>query len=311
MGNYQLDSEMRRYVDRCNQLYPDDAIDLTLDDNRRMYLEMAQTFQAPTPDQISKTDLTIDGRGGPIPVRYYQNEKCDSETIVLYFHGGGFILGNIETHDSICAEIAHLTNFKVIAVQYRLAPEHIHPAQFEDAMDVFLEIDQGKTILAGDSAGGTLSAAISIHQRREIKKPIGQVLIYPWLGGDLLNLPSYANNFDAPGLTTDDMTGYLNFWTGNQPDKMDPTCYPLAEHDYSGVPPCIAFSAQHDPICDDAEAYVQRINKFSSSDADTRSRSSIELGLIHGYLRARHSSEKAAKSFHRICQAISELGGTG
>jgi acetyl esterase len=220
----------------------------------------------------------------------------------MYLHGGGFILGGLDSHDSICADIADRARIEVIAVDYRLAPEHTYPAQVEDAQDAFLAIDRGNTIVAGDSAGAALAAAVCIAQLHSSPQPVGQVLIYPGLGGQHLDLDSYRTQHDAPGLTADDVDAYTELWCGGQPPWSDPCFAPLVLQDMSGLPSCIAIAAEYDPLRDDANAYVEKLVK-----AGVPSKCYIEKGLVHGYLRARHCSEKAARSFERICSAITGM----
>ena len=303
MRDYKLDSEILRFLHKSERFYPVNAVELSIKDQRKCYSELCDAYQAPIPDSIFSTDHAIPGRNGPIPIRIYENHAHRSPVTVMYLHGGGFILGGLDSHHSICAEIAERTEFKVVAVDYRLAPEYIYPVQFEDALDAFLSIDNGHTVVVGDSAGGTLAAAVCVAQRGSDRQPVGQVLIYPSLGGQYLDLDSYKSNHDAPALSTEDVYEYLNLWAGNSPPENDPIFAPLMLSDFSDLPPCIAIAAQHDPLRDDVVAWSDRLNQ-----AGIRASHHIEDGLIHGYLRARHCSNKAAGSFSRICSGIKELG---
>ena len=275
---------------------------MEIPENRELYLQLCDAYQAPIPADIEKADAEINGRHGAIAVRHYRVNGVDTHRRVLYFHGGGFTVGNLDSHDSICAEIAHVTRIPVTAVDYHLAPQHVFPVQVHDAVDAFTQLDLGATVVAGDSAGATLSAALCIAQRDTGTSPIGQVLIYPSLGGQCLDLDAYHSNFDAPGLTTADVDSYKSKWAGGELPWHDPLFAPLSLGDFSGLPPCYAFAAEHDPLRDDAVVYVDRLLA-----AGIRAEAVIEPGLVHAYLRARHVSDKAGRSFSRICEAIVTL----
>jgi len=303
LDKYPLDQEMIAFLDKSASFYPEANGKLSVKQNRKLYLQMCTAFNQAYPRGISTTNETIQGRSGNIPIRRYQSENSDSDVQVIYLHGGGFVIGNLDSHDSICAELADQSGYTVVAVDYRLAPEHVHPAALEDALDVFLSIDRGRTIIVGDSAGGTLTCSICIAQQHTFKRPLAQVLIYPWLGGELLDLPSYNSNGDAPGLTVQDLADYHSLRSAGESGLQDPLYYPLALSDYSNMPPCVAFAAEFDPLCDDAGEYVSRLQA-----AGIPAENHVESGLIHGYLRARHMAEKAERSFHKICQAVRRMG---
>jgi len=303
LEKYPLDEEMLAYMEKCEAHYPANNGKLNLEDNRRLYLAMSQVFEATIPAGITISDQQVAGRNGAIPTRTYNCSGNNSDVTIMYMHGGGFVVGNLDSHHSVCAEIADKTGYRVVAVDYRLAPEHPHPAAFEDCLDVFLAIDQGSTILCGDSAGATLTGSLCVAQQGTDRQPIAQVLIYPWLGGELHQLESYSTNFDAPGLTVEDIEDYRKLRSAGMPSDNDPIYYPLALADFSGMPPCLAIAAEFDPLRDDAVDYVERLEA-----ARVEATCHVEKGLVHGYLRARHSSSKAAESFSRICQGLRAFG---
>ncbi len=303
LNKYPLDPQMQAYLEKSESFYPDDNGALSIPDNRRLYLEMSAAFHVAYPTGITSTDHDVPGRNGPIPIRIYEHPLHRTPVTVLYLHGGGFVVGNLDSHDAVCAEISSLSGYRVIAVDYRLAPEFVHPVQFEDVLDVFLEIDTGHTVVAGDSAGATLAASLCVAQHGSERQPIGQVLIYPWLGGELLQLESYSSKADAPALSLKTLMDYHALRSSGEPNWHDPIYYPLALKDYSDLPPCAAFAAEHDPIRDDAVAYTDSLTR-----AGVEAECYVESGLVHGYLRARHCSQKAGASFSRICEAIKRLG---
>jgi acetyl esterase len=223
---------------------------------------------------------------------------------VVYYHGGGFVVGGLDSHDSICAEMCEKTGLRVVAVDYPLAPEHCFPEDFNAAWDAYQAIRAawpGPIVVAGDSAGGNLAAAISHHARAFGPVPAGQVLIYPGLGGDW-DWPSYIEHAEAPQLTVKDMEFYKSIRSGGEPPWDDPRYAPIRDREFAGLPPTVCISAECDPLTSDSDVYCQRLNA-----AGVEATWINEPGLVHGYLRARVMSKRAADSFDRICAAISKF----
>ncbi|MEZ5774036.1 MAG: alpha/beta hydrolase [Hyphomicrobiaceae bacterium] len=300
-----LDSEMQAFVEKVDSLYPPDAVDLDADGQRRVYDDLCGAFSPAHPKGVRALDDTLARPGGTIPVRRYHREGGEGPASVVYFHGGGFVVGGLASHDSVCAEICGTTGHRVVSVDYRLAPEHVHPAHFEDALLSYRAIAaEGRpVVLAGDSAGGNLAAAVALAVRGSGPQPAGQVLIYPGLGGEALGLASYAEHAEAIHLTVKDVLYYKAVRAGGPPPEDDPTFAPLAAGDYAGTAPCVAVSADIDPLRDDSRAYVERLGA-----AGVQAVWINEPGLVHGYIRARHMSGKARASFRRITEAIDRLG---
>lgn len=258
---------------------------------REGYAGLCAHYDAGHPAGVAIRDFTLAG----CPARRYQTAAAVGR--VLYLHGGGFYVGGIASHDSICAEIAERTNCSLIALEYRLAPEHIHPAAFEDSLKATLELSEdGPLILAGDSAGGTLAAAIAVHLR-ETSRIAAQVLIYPALGGRALDLPSYTEKANAPLLSTADIEACYQLY-GAPVD--DPTATPLIAADFLNVAPAFISSAEEDPLRDDGPVYAERLR-----EAGVVAEVVVEPGLPHGWLRARHDSARARDAFTAVCDGVS------
>ena len=303
MEKYNLDPEISHFLTDSARYFPDDPGSCTIEDERHCYDLLCRAYQAPIPEGILFTDSTVGVASGDLKIRTYENPAAESEITILYFHGGGFILGGLESHHSICAEIVDRCGDRLVAVDYRLAPEFTWPTQIEDAVDAFLALDRGKTIVAGDSAGGLLAAAVCISRCDQERQPVGQLLIYPVLGGQQFDYDSYRLFSDAPGLTIADIERCLNLWANPPFSWSDPLFAPLTIDQFEKLPPCIAIAAEYDPLKDDARAYVDKLNKVG-----VLSEYFEETGLIHGYLRARHCSAKASRSFTRICDCLNILG---
>ncbi len=275
----------------------------TIEGQRRDYELLVRRFRYPHPRGIATDDFEVDGRHGPVPLRRYRYRDGNDSALVLFLHGGGFILGSLDSHDDICAEICASSGFDLVSVGYRLAPEYRHPVQLDDVEDAFAALGHRKTILFGVSAGGCLAAALCHRRRAAALRPAGQVLVYPGLGGDALGLDAYRDNADAPLLGTADIAFYRGLrWGGDDLPTDDPEFYPLAAQDFGGVAPTVAQSADIDPLRDDARAYVARLTA-----AGVAAEWINEPGLTHDYLRARHVCATAAAAFARVVAAIGRL----
>ena len=287
-----IDAATWAFIETTNAAYPPDAATMTIADQRAIYDRMCRVFFRGYPAGVTARDEKVAG----VPCRRYPG----AAPVVIYLHGGGYVVGGLHSHDDVCAEIRARTWLTVVAVDYRLSPEHLHPAAFDDVCAVIRAMAaEGPVVLAGDSAGGNLAAAASHALRRQDGlRILGQVLIYPGLGGDV-NTGSYLTHAHAPMLSRDDVLFYKDIRHGGPPPEDDPTVYPLRDTDFTDLPPTLAIAAQCDPLADDARAYAEKI-RAAGGKADWME----EPGLVHGYLRARASVPRAAASFDRIITAI-------
>jgi acetyl esterase len=284
-----IDAPTWAFIRASEAAYPPDTAALTIADQRRIYDAMCRAFHRGYPQGVIAEDRPIAG----VPCRIF----AGAAPAVFYLHGGGFVVGGIDSHDDICAEIRARSGMKVVLADYRLVPEHPHPAAYDDALAVARALlAEGPLLLAGDSAGGNLAAALAHALRGE--KILGQVLIYPGLGGDR-DAGSYLIHAQAPMLTRDDVLFYASVRFGGAEPAHDPTAAPLQDSDFSGLPPTLAIAAECDPLCDDAAAYAAKIRA-----AGGLAHSVVEPGLVHGYLRARSSVPRAAASFDRVIAAL-------
>ncbi|MDF1721121.1 MAG: alpha/beta hydrolase [Minwuia sp.] len=304
-----LDDEIRAFIAETDSHYPPDAVDHSIAEQRRVYDRMCRAFFAGYPDGISARDSTIESAAGhPVPLRSYARAGQPAAAAVLYLHGGGFVVGGLDSHDDVCAEICDRTGFDVVSVDYRLCPEHMHPAAFDDAMAGWRHLRAATDlpiVLAGDSAGGNLAAALAHATRGTRPPPVGQVLVYPGLGGDM-DRGSYLIHADAPMLKRRDLVFYKDLRSGGRDLTGDASYAPLWDTDFRGLPPTFVASAECDPISDDGDTYARHIRA-----AGGRAVWLNDKGLVHGHLRARHRSRRAGQSFDRIVAAIDSLGRTG
>jgi acetyl esterase len=305
MTHFEIDIEVQQFIDTMNQVSCHLSTDTSIEQQRANSNAACRHFFSPYPVGVESSDDVVTGRHGPIPIRRYRNTLADvvPDAQIIFLHGGGFVLGDLDSHDDICAELCGKTGLDAISIDYRLAPEYKHPVHLDDVADAFDICWKPKSIVVGTSAGATLAAALSHRLKNASRKPFGQVLIYPGLGGDIFDLGSYVTNAEAPLLTTADIFYYRAMRCNNFGMAIrDPEFYPLVAGDFNGLPPTIAFSADIDPLRDDARLYIEKL-----SVVDVYAEWRNEPGLTHDYLRARHICDKARNSFKRICQSVTLL----
>jgi acetyl esterase len=304
-----IDEGMLRFYAELKAKSPPESVNWPLPQQRRAWDEVCRAFRAPRPVGVHIEDRLADG----VHVRLFRPKAEGLRPGVIYFHGGGWVLGSCETHDDMCAEMAAQADAVVALVDYRLAPEHPHPAQFEDSHKVLAwmrrvgatcGIDEARIIGAGDSAGGQMTVALALSLRdRGLSQLKGQVLIYPVLGADV-DTESYRRNAEAPCLTRSDMIFYLDSFLGphGHPNWTDPYAVPLLAGDVSRLPPAFIAVAAHDPLCDDGIAFAE---KLDAAGVPVRLRR--EPALTHSYMRARHVSQPAKEGFDAIVEAVRSL----
>lgn len=296
-----IDAETWAYIARLDAAYPPDAVEMTIEDQRRVYDEMCRLFDQGRPEGVMVRDIPY----GAVPCRIY--EKSPTDVTVVYYHGGGFVVGGLDSHDDICAAICDRTGYRVVSVDYGLAPEVVFPGCYNDAYAAFEAISKvhpGPLVMAGDSAGGNLAAAVT-HQARQGApgRILGQVLIYPGLGGDW-GQGSYLEHAQAPQLTLADMAFYQKVRTGGaEPPTDDPRYAPLHDTDFSGLPPSVLITAECDPLASDGGAYRDAVRRAGGQAVWFN-----EPGMVHGCLRARSMSARAALFFDKVVDGIAALG---
>ncbi|MEL4167730.1 alpha/beta hydrolase [Pseudomonas sp. ZS001] len=272
---------------------------------REGYDRMCRAFTPPRPEGLMVDDFELAG----VAVRAYHpriEPPCEGWPCMLYLHGGGWVVGNLDSHDFICMELAAELGILVLAVDYRLAPEHPFPAAFEDCLDVWhrlaaapLAIDPRRRWVAGDSAGGNLAAAICLALRNGGQPlPQGQVLIYPALGGPA-DLPSRRECADAPLLSSDDLDDCQQLYLGGAAPS--PYAMPLLAADLAGLPPALVIVAQWDPLRDDGILYSERLNAAGGNAVLY-----VGDGLVHGCLRGRHQVPEVDRMYRTLLAYLAD-----
>jgi acetyl esterase len=258
---------------------------------RASYTASRRLLQPDAPPVAEVQQLTADGPAGPIPLRLYRGNGADKgrpQPGVVFFHGGGWVIGDLESHDQPCRALANATPAIVVAVDYRLAPEHKFPAAADDAIVATrwiaqnatrLGIDPARIAVAGDSAGGNLAAVVSLDARDRGSPPIAaQVLIYP--GTDMgLESPSHARYAKQLPLTGAAMHWFVDHYLRTPSDAADWRASPLRAADFRRLPPALIITAGFDPLRDEGEAYAMALQRAGVRVEQVRFE-----GQIHGFV---------------------------
>lgn len=306
---------LRRFISEAAVAYAGVTGEEPVAELRRVYNSFSDRFRTPRPAGMTVQDLEIEAPHGAVPVRVY--EPVDRRTgprgaaCIVYMHGGGWVLGSPDTHDSVTADMAGRTGAVVISIDYRLAPEHPFPAALDDCRAVLsalardglgLGIDPNRIVVSGDSAGANLAVASALALSGESDwRLAGQVLVYPVLCSEL-RFPSYVENARAPMLRTVEMRRYWDLYLAGKSPTRDPLAAPLAADDLSGLPPAVIMTAAHDPVRDDGAEYARRLDALGIPVLYR-----CAPDLTHGYLRARTMSPSAATEFEWCCDRLKEL----
>jgi acetyl esterase len=242
----------------------------------------------PPGEPVAKTeDRTIPGPGGEIPIRIYWPEGTGPLPVLVYFHGGGWVLGNIASHDSTCRTLTNAAGCIVVSVDYRLAPEHKFPAAAEDSYAATVWVaehaaeigaDPRRVAVGGDSAGGNLAAVVALMARDQGgPNLVFQLLIYPVTDFNF-ETPSYSENAEGYMLTRQSMEWFWGHYLNDHEQGGHPHASPLRAEKVHGLPPALVITAEYDPLRDEGEAYATRLK-----DAGVPVQVSRYDGMIHGF----------------------------
>lgn len=277
---------------------------------RRFWNAYADATATPCPASIATHDRAVPAPHGQVMVRVYRpGPPGAARAAIVYMHGGGFMLGDLDSSHTTAWGLADGTGAVVVSVDYRLAPEHPYPAAFDDCWAVLvwlaghgaeIGVDPARIAVAGDSAGGNMAAALSLARRDRGGPALrAQAAIYPWVGLPF-TYPSYSENADGPGLTLASMFKFREAYIGAE-DTDDPYAYPIKAKSFAGLPPALVHAAEFDPIRDDGRVYAARLAEAGTDVTYREARR-----MIHGFLRARLAGPGARAEFDIICRFLKE-----
>ena len=223
-------------------------------------------------DVASIRDIAAPGPAGEIPLRWYRGHDAPEQDApaLVYYHGGGWVIGDLESHDRVCRRLANDARCVVVSVDYRLAPEHRYPAAVDDSaaatrwiieQAASLGIDPKRVAVGGDSAGGNLAAVIALMARDGSLPPVCfQLLIYP--ATDMgATYPSYERTMSGLLLTTPGMRWFVDLYLNDKREAADWRASPMRAASVAGTAPALVLTAYHDPLCDEGEAYAARLER--------------------------------------------------
>ena len=288
-----------------HQLSPKDA--------RQLFRE-TRPASTPVPPEIGVVrNVLAEGRYGAIPLRVYRPAGVLATAPLpglVYFHGGGWVIGDLETHDVLCRQITAEAGISVVSVDYRLAPEHKFPAAVDDAWDATrwvsasadsLGIDARRLAVGGDSAGGNLAAVVAVMARDAGAPAVAfQVLLYPVtdVGAEAA---SYRDFADGYMLTRDSMRWFIAQYLDSKDQAADWRASPLRAAALAGLPPALIVTAGNDPLRDEGHAYAQRLR-----DADVRVDDVCYGGMLHGFVPMGRLLDSGNRAVSHIAASLRE-----
>ena len=255
----------------------------------RATMEASRQLTTGAPEPIFKVEnRTIPGPASEIPVRIYTPEGNGPFPVLVYFHGGGWVIGSLDTHDGVCRSLANQARCVVVSVDYRMAPEHKFPAAVDDCYVATKWVVENaasingkadRVAVGGDSAGGNLAAVVSL-MAKEYGGPhiVFQLLIYPATDYYIPGTDSIRENAEGYYLTRNAMVWFWNHYANSEDDANNPHMAPLRAKDLRDLPPALVITAEYDPLRDEGEMYATRLQEAGISVTSTRYN-----GMIHGF----------------------------
>jgi acetyl esterase len=306
-----LDPQARAVLERLARAKLPSYAEIGAPAARALYRETRASLSAPPQEVAHVEDLRAQGPAGDISLRLYRplgTGSMEKLPALVYFHGGGWTIGDLDTHDVPCRELANRARCVVIAVDYRLAPEHKFPAAVDDALAATrwvvreaatLDIDGDRTAVGGDSAGGNLAAVVALEFRDAGGPPLTmQMLFYP--ATDMAaDTPSHAKFAEGHVLTRESILWFIGNYLRGPADAADWRASPLKAHSLAGMPEAYVMTAGFDPLCDEGRAYAERLEA-------ARVKVTYECygGQIHGFITMGGAIAAAHHAIYRAAQAL-------
>lgn len=304
-----LDRELKAMLDQIAATGAPDIGDLPPDVGRLVYRQILTAGDLP-PADVQTEDRRIPGPGGPLPVRIYspRGKASGARGLVLYCHGGGFVLGDLDTYDSVCRAICRDSGCVVVSVDYRLAPEHPFPAAVEDCYEALAWVaahaaelggDGQRIAVCGDSAGGNLAAVLAPLARKKGPAIRYQVLIYPVTAAKPGDLPSHTAFGEGYVLSLKAMRAFTAHYFGAPGRAPDSRGAPLLADDLSGLPPALILVGGYDALRDDGVTYAERL-----IEAGVPATLVEYSGLSHGFINMAATSSGGRLALDQVGAAL-------
>lgn len=307
-----LDPQARAMIDKTLALNLPPASQMTLKQLRDNARERSAAL--PREEVASVRDHRIAAPGGEVLVRVFTPRAAGPLPALVYFHGGGWVTGDVDTHEGICRTLANAARCVVASVDYRCAPEATFPTAAEDAYAATrwvvdqaqaLGVDPRRVAVCGDSAGGNLAAAVALMARDRRGPALSfQVLVYPITDCDF-DRPSYRENAEGYLLTLEGMRWYWDQYVPNAADRVNPYVSPMRAASVAGLPPALVITAEYDPLRDEGEAYAAKLAEAGVAVAHTR-----YPGMIHAFYRFTTTVDAARAAVAETVGALQKAWGS-
>ena len=304
-----LDPQVQAFLDELNALDPPPLETLTPEEARQACI--AEIEALGTPEAVAKVrNFSVPGPAGEIPVRLYKPESSGGGAlpVLVFFHGGGWVVCNLETHDTVCRQLANAVGCAVVAVDYRLAPEHKYPAAAEDSYAATKWVaenaetfggDPSRVAVGGDSAGGNLATVVCLMAReRGAFMPVCQILLYPVVDYNF-ERPSYHENAEGYVLTESAMRWFWDCYLECDEDGYEPYASPIRAESLVGLPPALVITSEYDPLRDEGEAFAARLGESGVPVEHTRYE-----GMIHPFIRRTAIFDKAKLAQKQVADTL-------
>ncbi|HUI27793.1 MAG TPA: alpha/beta hydrolase [Candidatus Kryptonia bacterium] len=308
-----LDPQARAILDQLAAMGAPPLNELPVPDARQAFTALAAMQGSPSA-VANVVDRQVPGLAGDIPVRTYTPSGRAPFPVLVYFHGGGWVIGSVETYDILCRALANAAGCIVVSVDYRLAPEHKFPAAAEDAYAAAkwaaanaaaIGADPARIAIGGDSAGGNLTAAVALMARdRGTPSFVHQLLVYPVTDAGC-DTVSYRENADGYLLTKAAMHWFWGHYLRNEADGDNAYASPLRAPHLRGLPPALVITAEFDPLRDEGEAYAARLRDAGVPVTVTR-----YDGMIHGFFGMAAVLDQGKRAVEQAATALRTAFGT-
>ncbi len=301
-----LDPQVKLVLDNL----PADLLDVSSTtplELRKLYEGRTQT-PFPAEPVAAVRERSVPGPDGEVPVRIYTPDGDGPHPGIVFFHGGGWVIGNLDTHDGTVRKLANAAGCTIVSVDYRLAPENRFPAAAEDCYAATrwvaetcsdLGIAPGRLAVAGDSAGGNLASVVALMARDRAGPELGfQLLLYPMIDCDF-DRPSYLDNAEGYMLTRDVVRWFWDQYVPDPAERRNPYVNPLAAPSLVELPPALVLTAEYDPLRDEGEAYAERLRSEGGDVTCTR-----YDGVIHGFFSFADFLDKGKEAVKQAGDAV-------